>query len=180
MFERGKPETSSQAQMTAVPVEIGLDDGSAAKGKLLVSAARGLGETLNGPAVFLEFQPYGGERMFIARSALRSVRPVHVPAAGNLQSRSRDVDAFDPYAVLGVRAGSPWEQIRAAYVRLSKTYHPDRYASAELPAEVNDYLSAMARRVNAAYAALEAPRKAANRPAPVTRAEAAYTSQPRG
>jgi hypothetical protein len=179
MFERGKAEPFQRGQQAAVPVEITLDGGATAKGKLFISAARGLGETLNTDIAFLEFQPYGGERTYIAKSTLKSVRPVHVPAAANPQSRLKEIDQFDPYAVLGVKAGAAWEDIRAAYVRLSKSYHPDRYASVELPVEVLDYMLAMARRVNAAYAALEAPRKAANRPAAATRAEAAYAATPR-
>jgi curved DNA-binding protein CbpA len=46
-----------------------------------------------------------------------------------------------------------------AYFALAKAYHPDRYATAELPAEVRDYLAAMARRINAAHAALDVPQK---------------------
>lgn len=180
MFERGRTETPQQGQQAAVPVEIALDDGTTAKGRLFVAAARGLAESLNGNLAFLEFQPYGGDRMFLAKSALKSIRPVHVPVAGNLNARTRDIDQFDPYAVLGIKAGTPWDGVRAAYVRLSKSYHPDRYAMAELPPEVRDYLSAMARRVNAAYAALETSRKAVNRPAAAARAEAAYAAHPRG
>ncbi len=56
------------------------------------------------------------------------------------------------------RAGASRDEVRQAYLRLAKAYHPDRYASVELPEEVRDYLSAMARRVNAAHAALETPR----------------------
>ena len=48
---------------------------------------------------------------------------------------------------------------RRQVFRLAKAYHPDRYATAELPAEVRDYLAAMARRINAAHAALEVPLK---------------------
>ena len=49
--------------------------------------------------------------------------------------------------------------MREAYLKLAKVYHPDRYAAAELPAEVREYLSAMARRVNAAYDAWQAAHK---------------------
>ena len=38
-----------------------------------------------------------------------------------------------------------------------RSYHPDRYANAELPEEVKRYLEDMARRVNAAFSALEEP-----------------------
>jgi curved DNA-binding protein CbpA len=85
---------------------------------------------------------------------------------------------FDPFAILGVTADSSHDEVKSAWHRLSKTYHPDRYAAAELPAEVLDYLSAMARRINSAYAALEAP-VAAERRAASLRATPIYTSRPR-
>ena len=37
-------------------------------------------------------------------------------------------------------------------------YHPDRFASLDLPAEMQDYVAAMARRINMAYEALETAR----------------------
>ena len=69
----------------------------------------------------------------------------------------RDTDGFDPHAILGLPLGAPYEDVRAAYLRKAKVYHPDRYANAELPDEVKAYLEGMARRVNAAFAALESP-----------------------
>ena len=56
--------------------------------------------------------------------------------------------------MLGVTPGATREEIRQAYLALAKVYHPDRYATAELPTEVIEYLFAMARRINAAHAAL--------------------------
>ncbi len=59
----------------------------------------------------------------------------------------------------GVSPAASREEVRQAYFALAKTYHPDRYAATELPCEVRDYLAAMARRINAAHAALEVPEK---------------------
>jgi curved DNA-binding protein CbpA len=67
--------------------------------------------------------------------------------------------SFDPHGVLGLKPGATHEEAREAYVRLAKTYHPDRYAAIELPREVRDYLAVMARRVNAAHQALEAAQR---------------------
>ena len=53
--------------------------------------------------------------------------------------------------------GASREEIREPYVRLAKSYHPDRYATVALPPEVSNYLAAMARRIDAAHAALEVP-----------------------
>ena len=68
--------------------------------------------------------------------------------------------------------------MKSAYHRLAKLYHPDRYTAAELPPEVRDYLAGMTRRVNAAYAALEAPQQIAKQIA-VQQAVPIYTSPAR-
>jgi hypothetical protein len=166
MFERNRidnvPETS------AVPVEAAFADGSLLKGKLLLPLGKSVADTLNGGGGFIEFEPYGGERSFIAKAQLVSVKPIGVPRAQSLNARVRDTDAFDPYAVLGLYEGASREEAREAYFRLAKLYHPDRYATAELPEEVREYLAAMARRINAAHAALEGWRvRQAARQAPI-------------
>jgi hypothetical protein len=169
MFERNKidnvPETS------AVPVEILLTDGTLAKGKLLVPMGRSVADALNGTSSFVEFEPYGGEKSFVAKAQLASVKLVGVPKAPNIKNRLADPDGFDPHRILGIPVGASREDVRQAYFVLAKAYHPDRYATAELPEEVRDYLAAMARRINAAHAALEVPEKRR-----AARAEPIFTS----
>ena len=176
MFERNKIDNS--LQQAAVPAEVTLDDGRLVKGKFLIATSRSIFEVLNGEGHFLEFETYDGERTLIARSMLKSIKIIPVPSGSNLKSRVRDSDNFDPHMILGVPTDAPWDEIRSAYLKLSKTYHPDRYATVELPYEVRDYLSAMSRRVNAAYAALEVPMQAAKR-AVIEKAKPVYTSPQR-
>lgn len=171
MFERNRIDTASQHQQMTVPVEVTLEDGDQLRGKFIVPATRSLFDVLNTPGAFIEFEPYGGERSILSKTAVKVVRLVNAPAAVNLSARAREIDQFDPHAILGVAREMPFEEVRQAYLRLSKLYHPDRYAGLDLPAEVREYLAAMARRVNAAYGALEVPvqqkKAAAQRPAPV-------------
>ena len=150
MFERGKGDRAEGP----VTVEITLEDGQKLHGKLVVPSGRTLTEVLNGSLAFVEFQPLDGEPMFIAKMALQCVRPLNVPPAPKLKTGNGDACGFDPAAVLGVALGASREEVREAYLHLAKMYHPDRYAAAELPPEVREYLAAMARRVNAAYDAL--------------------------
>jgi preprotein translocase subunit Sec63 len=110
---------------------------------------------LNSNVQFLEFETHAGERSLIAKGTLLAVKVITVPTANSLNSQRRYADNFDPYTMLKVERGASWEEVRRAYLSLSKIYHPDRYASVELPAEVRDYLSAMISRINAAYTALE-------------------------
>ena len=153
MFERNRVDNADQGYIS---VELTLANGEALHGKIVMAAGRGVIEFLNGTAAFVEFEPYDGERAYFAKSTVRSVRVLQVPRGGNLGQRLRDLDGFDPWQILGLDRGTAWDEIRLAYLRLAKIYHPDRYATAELPDEVANYLSGMSRRVNAAYAALEA------------------------
>ena len=154
MFERNKIDN---VEHSAVPVEITLADGEVMKGRLLIAMGRNVFEVLNGAGTFVEFEPYGGERTYLAKAALHGVKMTNVPRSSQLSTRLRDMDEFDPHGVLGVANGSSLDEIKAAWHRKVKTYHPDRYTNADLPGEVREYLAAMARRVNAAYAALESP-----------------------
>jgi DnaJ-like protein len=157
MFDRSK--TDNAPGLTAMPVEAVFADGTIVRGKLLVPATKTLGDLLNGPGSFVEFEPYGGERTYVAKAQVASIKLLGVPKLPNLTARLRDLDGFDPFAVLGVAPGATRDEIREAYFALAKCYHPDRYATAELPTEVIEYLFAMARRINAAHAALNVEQK---------------------
>jgi hypothetical protein len=137
-----------------VAVEITLQSGQELRGKFLLSPGRALPETLNGPTNFMDFEPFGGHRTFIAKSSIAAVRPMEVDASPSL-SVGGNASNFDPFVVLGVAQTATNEEVRARYLKLAKIYHPDRYAAAELPSEVREYLAAMVRRVNAAFDAVE-------------------------
>jgi hypothetical protein len=171
MFERNKIDAPVE---TAIPVELTFADGTQDKGKVLVAAGRALADALNGTGGFIEFEPYGGERRFVGKAQLAGVRPVGVPRGVNLKARVNDGNAFEPHDILGVSTNASREEVRRAYIALAKIYHPDRYAAAELPPEVIEYLFTMAKRINAAHAALEAPQKAQ-----AVRQQPIYTSGPR-
>ncbi len=176
MFERNKIDSVEQQ---SVAVDLTLDGGDTLSGRALVGMGRTLMGSLNGPDMFIEFEPWGGERVLISKSTIRSVKVVQAAKPESLKTRVASLDGFDPHTILGVKASASLEEVKSAWHRLSKAYHPDRYASAELPTEVLDYLAAMARRVNAAYAALEGPLQARRRAAAL-RTDAVYTSAPRG
>ena len=177
MFERNKVDTVTQAPQLAIPAEVTFDDGEISRGKFFVTSGRSFAEALNAASPFLEFEAYGEERRFISKSSIRNMKLVAVPSASNLHNRVRDGDNFEPHQVLGVERTTEWADVRAAYLTLSKTYHPDRYASADLPPEVRDYLAVMSRRINLAYAALEKPHLAVK--AVAQRAEPVYQSRQR-
>ena len=118
----GRSETCSTAtgatnvpEPNAVPVEAALADGTTARGKVLVPMGKGLADVLNGVGGFVEFEPYGGERGFLAKAQLARVTPVGVPKPPNLGARLSDAGGFDPHVVLGLTAGASREELRGLF-----------------------------------------------------------------
>lgn len=173
MFERNRID--NRPEPVSVPVEIETASGDKLAGRLRVPAGQTPLDCLNGSGGFVEFEPFGAEPRFMAKSTLAAVRLSNVPPAPRLQPRT--MADFDPFQVLGIAEDADREAIRRAYVELTKTYHPDIYAGLTLPDEIAGYLEAMARRINAAYSALEgrerASRASSPRPAP---SQPVYTS----
>lgn len=154
MFERNRIERQPETDRSSATVEITLEDGSQLSGKVFFPPTRSLGEEINGPTAFLDFEPHGRERIFVLKQSIRVVKTTAIPRADQLNRSIRQAESFNPHAVLKVDEGASRDEVREAYHRLVKIYHPDRFATAELPAEVNDYINAMARRINVAYSAL--------------------------
>jgi hypothetical protein len=156
MFDRGRSDGAGGP----VYAEVTLADGRQLKGRFNVPPGRSLTDVLNSASSFMEFEPFGGERIFLAKSALQAIKPTNLPGVPNLAAGLNENQAFDPYAILRIGRDAGAEDVHRAYLDLAKTYHPDRYATVDLPAEVQAYLAAMARRVNAAHDAVQETLKA--------------------
>jgi DnaJ-class molecular chaperone len=63
------------------------------------------------------------------------------------------LDQLDYYAVLKVPQGVGAAEVKAAYYRESRAFHPDRYASVE-SATLRDLIGRIYRRINEAYTVL--------------------------
>ncbi|MFV0369847.1 MAG: DnaJ family molecular chaperone [Hyphomicrobiaceae bacterium] len=155
MFERTRIDNMSQSQSVAIPAELTLDDMSVLKGDLMMPATRPVHEVLNGPGVFVEFRPYGKEPQLLAKSAIRGICFIKAQTTGQLSRTINEKENFDPFRTLGLSRSASHADVHKAYVTLAKTYHPDRFANADLPNEVRDYLAAKARQINLAFQALD-------------------------
>lgn len=153
MFERSKVDNNSRG---AVACELVLDDGRELLGHLLVTSSRGIFEELNAAGGFAEFETLDKRRSFIAKRSIRAARSAAVAKVEPLDKRIREGVPFDPHVVLGIPRSADRDTIRRAYHALAKAYHPDRMQAIDLPAEIVDYATAMAKRINAAYSALSA------------------------
>ena len=151
MFERSRVDNGSK---TPVACELILDDGRELTGHLMVTHPRGIIEELNAPGGFAEFESLDRRRAFVAKQTIRSASPGALSKVEVLSSRIREGVTFDPHVVLGLPKSADREAIRRAYHTLAKAYHPDRLHGIDLPPEIIDYATAMAKRINAAYSAL--------------------------
>jgi curved DNA-binding protein CbpA len=89
-----------------------------------------------------------------------------------VEERARSLDALDYFEVLRLAPGATPPEIKAAYYRESRAYHPDRYAAVP-SAELRGLVARIYRRVNEAYTVLRDDRKRATYLADVTGPERA-------
>jgi DnaJ-class molecular chaperone len=68
------------------------------------------------------------------------------------------LDQLDYYAVLKLAPGAGVADVKEAYYRESRTFHPDRYAAVE-SAEVRELIGRIYRRINEAYTVLRDDQK---------------------
>jgi hypothetical protein len=145
----------------AIPVHVTLADGQALKGMLLVPMGKNVVEHINSTTPFLDFAEYNAERRYLGKSHIVSLR-MDTPLTD--QPVLPAFKHFNPYEILGIAPAADSTMIRQRYLKLAKQYHPDRFGGVELPTEVATYLSAMARRINAAYAAVQSEAEAGASP----------------
>jgi DnaJ-domain-containing protein 1 len=155
MFERNRIEHQGEAQRKGHLVEVTLEDGGVLKGRFNVSVTKTLADELNNPSAFLEFHAVSGGKILLAKARIATVTTFETPRADHLDHSLRQAESFDAYEILRIQRGASLEEIKSAYHRLAKTYHPDRFAASELPPEMADYVAAMSRRLNLAYAMLQ-------------------------
>ncbi len=112
-----------------------------------------LGDALNTSDLFLDILTAGGEQQFIAKSGIRSVRSMEMPKTDqlDLEARQAGLTNLDPYAILKIGKEAAPDEIKHAYHKMARLYHPDRIASYELPEEIKEYARAMLVRINLAF-----------------------------
>jgi DnaJ-domain-containing protein 1 len=145
-------QSAIKDNLVRIPVRVDLLDGSRLDLALISPRALlKMPELMNREEPFIDVESLDGERFVIAKTAIKSVKPRDIPVVKDLGQRIEDKNGFDPHRVLGVSREHPQEAIHMAYLALVREYHPDRFASIQLPKEVSEYISAMSRRINMAY-----------------------------
>ena len=152
MFERNRVDNRTD---TLVAVEVSLADGSKVSGRAVLPPGKGVHKLLDGDEGFIYLDVFDGDGSFVPKSEIRGLKVLTSIKTQTVALPIPDARTFDPYRILGLEKGAAFEDIREAYHRLSKLYHPDCYAGVDLPREVKAYLDAMSKNVNAAFQALK-------------------------
>jgi hypothetical protein len=142
---------SSETEKGRIAVTLTLASGTTHNGHVFVKTAGQLRDLLNGPDRFLEFEKRDQSLVYLSKDNILTVAALAVPKNDQLQRRARDLHAFDPYHSLGIDRTAGAGEIRAAYWRRARDYHPDKLAGIGAPKEVLDYMNAMFARIHAAY-----------------------------
>jgi DnaJ-domain-containing protein 1 len=147
----------SKDKVNRTSVMLTLTDGSAITVSMKLPLSNKLSDTLNTTEMFLDILTIQGEQQYIAKTAIRSVRAMDMPKTNqiDLETRQAGQGQFEPYAILQIDRNASQEEIRKAYHRMARLYHPDRISSFDLPEEMMEYARAMLVRINLAFEQLK-------------------------
>jgi DnaJ-domain-containing protein 1 len=129
-------------------VELELDSGRVLIGYMFVGQQQRLSDLMNDDRHFLPFENLDSSIYIFHKTAARGVRPVE-------KKNTANVDADDPFQVLGVADDASDVEIREAYHRCVQENHPDRLQSMSLPAEFIRLAHERMTSINDAYAKIK-------------------------
>ena len=129
-------------------VELELDSGRVLIGYMFVGQQQRLSDLMNDDRHFLPFENLDSSIYIFHKTAARAVRPVE-------KKNSANVDADNPFQVLGVADDASDVEIREAYHRCVQENHPDRLQSMSLPAEFIRLAHERMTSINDAYAKIK-------------------------
>lgn len=142
-----------EAHKNTVTVELTCADGRKLLGKVVVPYGSDLVRVINGGARFIEFEDMDGTIRFVAKDAMIEIVEAKNKKPPKLHNPLLD-ETQNAYRVLNVAESASHEEVRAAYARLAKRYHPDQYTTVQLPQEVASYMSRMFEHISMAYQAI--------------------------
>jgi DnaJ domain len=151
MFERNPVDNKAE---TLIAVEVTMAGGTKVSGRAVLAPGKGVHKLLEGAESFIYVDGFDGEGAFLPKAEIKGLKVIQPARQQNTALTIPDARHFDPHRVLGLEKGASFEEIRDAYHRMTKIYHPDRFASVELPREVKTYMDAMTKNLNAAFRAL--------------------------
>jgi hypothetical protein len=137
----------------AIKVSLETVDGKVFDAELMIFHGESLANAINGSAQFIEITDQDGKISLLAKSFIRRLTPELVKEEKS-EFPLRDTWRFesqDPYIILNVSMNASDEEVRDAYHKLVRTYHPDKFANLGLPSDMVEYGESILKKINAAY-----------------------------
>jgi len=129
-----------------IKVEAALElvDGSSVMGNFFVSPGGRLSDILNDSREFLPVETIEGTTTVVRKAAIVRATPLQ-------QSSDHQMNATDPYKLLGVTTDVAPDELKARYHDMVRNAHPDRLFSMGLPDPFIDFANTQLARINNAY-----------------------------
>jgi hypothetical protein len=142
---------ASRNKRTRKKIAVGLDTGDGEElVYMFVSPVERISDTLNDERDFLPFERPDGSLVMVAKTQIRRLTV--------LETLSQ-VEAHDPYALLGIEPGASDEAVKEAYHKAVGAVHPDRVHTLGLPPEFLEMATRRAAQINDAYRKITRQRK---------------------
>lgn len=144
-------------KVNRMPVLITMSDGTLINAAVRLTLSNKLTDALSTSDLFLDILTEDGEQQFVSKSAIRLIRASDGPQPTQQEAGSRPfaTGPVDPYSTLKLQRDASPEDIKKAYHKMVRLYHPDRMASFDLPEDMKEYARDMLVRVNLAFEKLK-------------------------
>ena len=144
-------------RVNRMPVLITMSDGTVISAAVRLTLSNKLTDALSTSDLFLDILAEDGEQQFVSKSAIRFIRASDGPRQTHQEAGPRPSapGPLDPYTVLKLQRSATPDDVKKAYHKLVRLYHPDRIASFDLPEDMMEYARDMLVRVNLAFEELK-------------------------
>lgn len=137
----------------AIQMEVKLVDGSVLRGTMLIQREKTLKEVFSSGDPFIDFDCLINGEIVLSKTGIATIRQLRKAQPDQMERRAKLLDKSDAFAVLKLQKTADLAKVEQAYEALTKSYDPQ--AAAGMPPEVVEYMTAMSRRIAAAYGELK-------------------------
>lgn len=136
-------------------------DGDKRDVTLSVFHGESLANVLNSASQFIEVQDLSGKTILIAKSFIWQLTPDEntEKSASPVAGEKWRHHSQDPYVLLDISRDASDDEVREAYHKLARAYHPDKLANLDLPASMIAHGVDIFQKVNTAYKTITEQRR---------------------
>ena len=146
----------SKDRVSRMPVLITMSDGTQINGAVRLTLTNKLTDALSTSDLFLDILTEDGEQQFVSKAAIRLIRATDgARTQQEAGPRPFAQGPVDPYSTLKLQRDASPDDVKKAYHKMVRLYHPDRIASFDLPEDMLEYARDMLVRVNLAFEELK-------------------------